>query len=69
MTWLAMAYIYLPVVVFPTKQAFGPHDINLYILGMLSQVRPGTGTLYVGGARSCAWEQARPRLTGQAHPG
>jgi len=41
--WLAMAYVYLPVVVFPTKQAFGPHDVNLYILGMLSQAYPFAG--------------------------
>jgi len=55
MTWLAMAYIYLPVVVFPTKQAFGPHDINLYILGMLSQAYPFAGAATIARYARAYW--------------
>jgi hypothetical protein len=44
LTWLLLAYIYLPIICFPVRMAYGPQMVNLYLLGFVSQAHPFAGS-------------------------
>jgi len=54
-TWLMLAYIYLPVLLFPTKIAYGPHMIMLYLIGVIVKVYPFYGAALFAKAVRAYW--------------
>jgi hypothetical protein len=44
LTWLLLAYIYVPVILFPSKMAYGPQMIMLYLLGFVARCFPFAGS-------------------------
>lgn len=53
--WLLLAYVYVPVWLFPMPMAFGPHMVMLYLMGVIVQVEPLAGANTIAAKWQAYW--------------